>query len=64
MEKTQPITRTNKQTDANQVSAEKYKEVCRAVFPIAKCFKNSTVVASDKEVVNNHTVSKKRDIER
>lgn len=44
-------------------SAEKYKEACRAVFPIAKCFKNSTVVVSDKEVLNNHTLSEERDIE-
>merc|ERR1719427_651979 len=47
-------------------SAEKYKEACREVFPIAKCFKNSLVVTSEKEVAsntNNHTGSQERDIE-
>merc|ERR1719431_378732 len=44
-------------------SAEKYKEACREIFPIAKCFKNSSVVAVEKDVVNNHTVSQERDIE-
>eukprot|EP00092_Neocalanus_flemingeri_P020760 GFUD01022495.1.p1 GENE.GFUD01022495.1~~GFUD01022495.1.p1 ORF type:complete len:866 (+),score=259.44 GFUD01022495.1:65-2662(+) len=47
-------------------SAEKYKEACREIFPIAKCFKNSLVVVSEKEVTNNlsnHTSSQERDIE-
>jgi len=44
-------------------SAEKYKEACREIFPIAKCFKNSSAVAVEKDVVNNHSVSQERDIE-
>jgi len=44
-------------------SAEKYKDACREVFPLAKCFKNNFVVASEKEVVSNHAASQERDIE-
>lgn len=44
-------------------SAEKYKEACTEIFPIAQCFKNSSVVAVEKEVTNNHTNSQERDIE-
>jgi len=44
-------------------SAEKYREACREIFPIAKCFKNNTVVAGEKDVANNHTTSQDRDIE-
>jgi len=44
-------------------SAEKYKEACREIFPIAQCFKNSSVMAVEKEVTNNHTNSQERDIE-
>jgi len=44
-------------------SAEKYREACREIFPIAKCFKNNAVVAGEKDVANNHTTSQDRDIE-
>jgi len=44
-------------------SAEKYKDACRDVFPLAKCFKNNFVVTNEKEVVSNHAASEERDIE-
>jgi len=49
--------------DLGKNSADKYKEACREVFPIANCFKNILVVVSEKEVVNNHVGSQERDIE-
>ena len=48
---------------AGKNSVSLYKDACRDIFPIAKCFMNNAVVNSDKEAINNHTGSQERDIE-
>ena len=48
--------------DIGKQFAGKYKESCRDIFPIAKCFK-SKVTGQEKETVNNHITSPERDIE-
>jgi len=48
---------------AGKVASEKYKEACREIFPIAKCFMNSSALTSEKEVAINHNANQGRDIE-